>query len=131
VLAAVGALVILLACVNLASLLLARATERRREIAVRLAVGATRGRLIRQLLTESLLVSLTGGAAGVFLASTINDAVRNIHLPSDITLLFDLRTDWRVLTFALLLSIATGILFSLIPALQSSKPQLVPALKDE
>jgi len=131
VLAAVGALVILLACVNLASLLLARATERRREIAVRLAVGASRKRLVRQLLTESLLISLSGGVAGVFLAALINRAVRGIRLPSDVTLLFDLRTDWRVLTFALLLSIATGVLFSLIPALQSSKPQLVPALKDE
>jgi predicted permease len=131
VLAAIGCLVILLACVNLANLLLARATERRREIAVRLAVGATRQRLVRQLLTESLLISLGGGTAGVFLAAAINTAVRNIRLPSDITLLFDLRTDWRVLTFALVLSIATGILFSLIPALQSSKPQLVPALKDE
>jgi len=131
VLAAVGALVILLACVNLASLLLARATERRREIAVRLAIGASRQRLVGQLLTESLLISLSGGAAGVFLASAINSAVRGIRLPSDVTLLFDLRTDWRVLSFALLLSIATGILFSLIPALQSSKPQLVPALKDE
>jgi macrolide transport system ATP-binding/permease protein len=131
VLAAVGALVILLACVNLANLLLARATERRREIAVRLAVGASRRRLVRQLLTESLLISLGGGAAGVSLAAAINTAVRSIRLPSDITLLFDLRTDWRVLTFALVLSIATGILFSLIPALQSSKPQLVPGLKDE
>ncbi len=131
VLAAVGALVILLACVNLASLLLARATERRREIAVRLAIGASRQRLVRQLLTESLLISLSGGAAGVFLASAINSAVRGIRLPSDVTLLFDLRTDWRVLSFALLLSIGTGILSSLIPALQSSKPQLVPALKDE
>ena len=131
VLAAVGALVLLLACVNLASLLLTRATERRKEIALRLAIGASRQRLVRQLLTESLLISFSGGAAGVMLAAFINSAVRGIRLPSDITLLFDLRTDWRVLTFALVLSIATGILFSLIPALQSSKPQLVPALKDE
>src|SRR3954447_26055803 len=131
VLAGVGALVILLACVNLANLLLARATERRREIAVRLAVGASQQRLVRQLLTESLLISLSGGASGVFLAAAINSAVRGIRLPSDVTLLFDLHTDWRVLTFALFLSIATGVLFSLIPALQSSKPQLVPALKDE
>jgi len=130
-LAAVGALVILLACVNLANLLLARATGRRREIAVRLAVGSSRQRLVRQLVTESLLISLSGGAAGVFLAAAINAAVRNIRLPSDVTLLFDLRMDWRVLTFAFLLSMVTGILFSLIPALQSSKPQLVPALKDE
>jgi len=130
-LAAVGALVILLACVNLANLLLARATGRRREIAVRLAVGSSRQRLVRQLVTESLLISLSGGAAGILLAAAINAAVRGIRLPSDVTLLFDLRMDWRVLTFALLLSIVTGILFSLIPALQSSKPQLVPALKDE
>ncbi len=131
VLAVVGALVLLLACVNLANLLLARATERRREIAVRLAVGASRARLVRQLLTESILISLAGGAAGVLLAAFINSTVRAIRLPVDVALLFDLRTDWRVLTFTLLLSIATGIVFSLIPALQSSKPQLVPALKDE
>ncbi|HMJ06663.1 MAG TPA: ABC transporter permease [Chthoniobacterales bacterium] len=128
---AVGGLVLLLACVNLANLLLARATERRKEIAIRLAVGASRFRLIRQLLTESVLISTAGGAAGVLLAAFINRAVHNIQLPIDIALLFDLRIDWRVLTFTLVLSIATGILFSLIPALQSSKPQLVPALKDE
>ena len=131
VLAVVGALVLLLACVNLANLLLARATERRREIAVRLAVGASRARLVRQLLTESIMVSVAGGAAGVLLATFINQSVRSIRLPTDVALLFDLRTDWRVLTFTLVLSIATGIVFSLIPALQSSKPQLVPSLKDE
>ena len=131
ILTAVGALVLLLACVNLANLLLARATERRKELAVRLAVGASRSRIIRQLLTESLIISLAGGAAGVGLAAFINNAVRNLRLPTEIALLFDLRVDWRVLTFTLALSIATGILFSLIPALQSSRPQLVPALKDE
>ena len=131
VLAAVGALVLLLACVNLASLLLARATERRREIAVRLAIGASRARLVRQLLTESVLLSLAGGAAGSLLAVAINQSVRAIRLPIDVALLFDLRTDWRVLTFAVVLSVVTGIFFSLIPALQASRPQLVPALKDE
>ena len=131
VLTAVGALVLLLACVNLANLLLARSAERRKEIAVRLAVGASRGRLVRQLLTESLLISLGGGAAGVLLAAFINSSVRAIRLPTEVALLFDLRTDWRVLTFTLVISVATGILFSIIPALQASKPQLVPALKDE
>ena len=131
VLAVVGALVLLLACVNLANLLLARATERRKEIAVRLAVGASRARLVRQLVTESLFISLAGGVVGLVLAAVINHAVRNLRLPTDIALLFDLRIDWRVLIFTLVLSVATGIFFSLIPALQSSKPQLVPALKDE
>ncbi|MBA2241714.1 MAG: ABC transporter permease, partial [Chthoniobacterales bacterium] len=131
VLATVGALVLLLACVNLANLLLARSTERRKEIAVRLAVGASRGRLVRQLLTESVLISTAGGAAGVLLAAFINRAARAIQLPTEVALLFDLRTDWRMLTFTLILSLVTGVLFSLIPALQSSKPQLVPALKDE
>ncbi len=131
ILTAVGALVLLLACVNLANLLLARATERRKEIAVRLAVGASRARLVRQLLTESLLISCAGGLCGAGLAAFINSTVRNLRLPVEIDLLFDLRMDWRVLTFTLVLSLATGVLFSLIPALQSSKPQLVPALKDE
>ncbi|HYJ06802.1 MAG TPA: ABC transporter permease [Chthoniobacterales bacterium] len=131
ILTVVGGLVLLLACVNLANLLLARATERRKELAVRLAIGASRNRLIRQLLTEGLLISLAGGAAGVGLAAFINQTVRNLRLPTEIALLFDLRIDWRVLTFTLLLSVATGILFSIIPALQSSKPELVPALKDE
>ena len=120
--AAVG-FVLLIACANVANLLLARAASRQREVAIRAAIGANRFRLIRQLLTESVLVSLAGGAAGVLLATFINQSVRGIRLPTDVALLFDLRTDWRVLTFTLVLSIATGILFSLIPALQSSKLQ--------
>ena len=131
VLAVVGALVLLLACVNLANLLLARATERRKEIGIRLAVGASRARLVRQLLTESVLLSVTGGAVGLLLAVWINHFVAAIKLPTDIALLFDLRIDWRVLIFALVISLITGVLFSLLPALQSSKPALVPALKDE
>lgn len=131
VLTAVGALVLLLACVNLANLLLARATERRKEIAIRLAVGASRSRLIRQLLTESVLLSVLGGAGGVLLAAWINQMVRGIKLPTDVALMFDLRVDWRVLSFTFALSVLTGLLFSLLPAFQASKPQLVPALKDE
>lgn len=130
-LAVVGALVLLLACVNLANLLLARATERRKEIGIRLAVGASRARLVRQLLTESVLLSVAGGALGLLLATWTNHVVASIKLPTDIALLFDLRIDWRVLLFTLGLSLLTGIVFSLVPALQSSKPELVPALKDE
>jgi len=131
VLGAVGFLVLLLACVNLANLLLARATERRKEIAIRLAVGASRRRLIRQLMTESVMLSLAGGIFGVLVAAAINRVVQRVDFPIDIALVFDLRIDWRVLFFTLGLSVLTGMLFSLIPALQSSKPQLVPALKDE
>ena len=130
-LAVVGALVLLLACVNLANLLLARATERRKEIGIRLAIGASRGQLVRQLLTESVMLSLAGGAVGLLLATWTNRLISSIRLPTDIALLFDLRIDWRVLVFTLALSILTGMAFSLIPALQASKPELVPALKDE
>jgi predicted permease len=131
VLMGVVALVLLLACVNLANLLLARATERRKELAIRLAVGASRARVIRQLITESVLLSLLGGLGGVLIAAWICDAVAAIKLPTDITLVFDLRLDWRVLAFALGVSLITGIIFSLLPALQSSNLELVPALKDE
>jgi predicted permease len=131
VLMGVVALVLLLACVNLANLLLARATERRKEFAIRLAVGASRGRIVRQLITESVLLSLCGGFGGLLLAAWINGLVASIKLPTDIALQFDLHLDWRVLAFAIGVSLATGIVFSLLPALQSSNPDLVPALKDE
>jgi predicted permease len=131
VLTAVGVLVLLLACVNLANLLLARATERRKEIAIRLAVGASRARLVRQLMTESVMLSVIGGGFGVLVAAWINQLVRGVSLPVDFALVFDLRIDWRVISFTCALSVLTGLVFSLIPALQSSKPELVPALKDE
>jgi len=131
VLMGVVTLVLLLACVNLANLLLARATERRKELAIRLAVGASRRRIIRQLITESVLLSLAGGAGGLLLAVWINSLVASIKLPTDIAIVFPLGIDWRVLVFAIVISLATGIVFSLLPALQSSRPDLVPALKDE
>lgn len=131
VLTGVGALVLLLACVNLANLLLARATERRKEIAIRLAVGASRARLVRQLMTESVMLSVAGGIFGVLVAAWINELVRGVNFPIDVALVFDLRIDWRVISFTIALSVLTGLVFSLIPALQSSKPALVPALKDE
>ena len=131
VLMGVVGLVLLLACVNLANLLLARATERRKELAIRLAMGASRARIVRQLVTESVMLSLAGGLGGVLLAAWINQLVTSIKLPTDIALIFDLRLDWRVLAFALVISLATGVIFSLLPALQSSNPELVPALKDD
>ena len=131
VLMVIVGLVLLLACVNLANLQLARATGRRKEIAIRLAVGASRGRLVQQLVTEGVLLSLAGGALGLLLAAGINKLVGDIKLPMDIALVFDLRLDWRVMLFALGLSILTGVVFSLLPALQSSKPALVPSLKDD
>jgi predicted permease len=131
VLMVIVGLVLLLACVNLANLQLARATGRRKEIAIRLAVGASRVRLVQQLLTEGVLLSLAGGALGLMLAAWINWLVGGIKLPLDVALVFDLPLDWRVMLFALGLSILTGVAFSLLPALQSSKPALVPSLKDD
>ncbi|HMF58115.1 MAG TPA: ADOP family duplicated permease, partial [Pyrinomonadaceae bacterium] len=131
VLMVVVTLVLLLACVNLANLLMTRATERRKEIAIRLALGASRARLVRQLVTEGVLLSLAGGVCGLLLAAWINDLVAAIRLPTDIALVFDLRVDWRVVLFTLAVSLLSGIVFSLLPALQASRPDLVPALKDE
>ena len=126
--AAVG-LVLIVACANLANLTLARAAGRRREIAVRLALGAARGRLVRQLLTESVVLALAGGIIALPLAAGLARLVANAEYPLPIDIGLNVAPDWRVLLFTFAAAVLTGVVFGLIPALQSSRPDLVPALK--
>jgi predicted permease len=124
-------IVLLVACANIANLLLARATRRRREIAVRLALGAERLRLVRQLLTESVVLSTIGGALGMLLAYWLLDALRSADLQLPVPVGDDLSIDARVLVFTAILAVGTGILFGFAPAIQASKPDVVPVLKNE
>jgi predicted permease len=124
-------IVLLIACGNIANLLLARASKRRREIAIRLAMGAKRSRLIAQLLTESVMLSILGGGAGLLLAFWCLSAVVAAELPLPFPADEALALDPRVLTFTVALSLLTGILFGLAPALQASKADVVPVLKNE
>ena len=126
---AVG-LVLLVTCTNLAGLMLARATDRRREIAIRLAMGANRVRLMRQLLTESILLSFVGGAVGVFIAVWFIDMLLAFKPPVDFPLALDVGVDWRVLLFSLVVSVAAGAVFGLAPALQATRPDVSSTLKD-
>jgi predicted permease len=127
----VVALVLLIACANLGSFLLAQAADRRKEIAIRLAMGAPRGRLIRQLMTESLLLSLIGGAAGVYLAVLLLKGLVAADLPLPFPIELDLSIDRTVLAFTTLATVAAAVLFGLAPALQATNPDVTPTLKDE
>ena len=131
VLLAVAGLVLLIASTNVAGMLLARASARQREIAVRLAVGATRAQLIRQLVTESVLLFVLSGFAGLLLANWLVAGMMALIPKLPVQLYFDPGIDWRVLTFAMGVTLVSGLAAGLIPALQATKPSLVPALKSE
>ncbi len=129
-LAAVVALVLLIACANIANLLLARASVRQREIAVRMAIGAGRMRLIRQMLTESLLLAFFGGVLGLWFATWGSAALLALFSPGSEPVPLDVAPDARVFAFSLLISLATVVFFGLGPALRTTRVSLTPALKE-
>jgi len=131
VLMAVVAGVLLIACANVASLLIARATARTKEIAVRLALGAGRARIVGQLLVESVLLSTIGGILGLVVASWTTRFLLRFLPTSDSPHVISGAIDRRVLAFNFAVSVATGVIFGLIPALRSTKPNLAPTLKDQ
>ncbi len=124
-------LVLLISCANVANLLLARAEGRTREIAVRLSLGAGRGRLIRQLITESLVLSIVAGVAGLILAFWFTRAIDAFQPPLPLPVPLEPSLDGGVLLFTLALSLLTGLVFGLVPALHATRPDLVTALKSE
>ena len=124
-------LVLLIACANVASMLLARASARRREISIRMAIGARRWHVVRQLLAESVVLGLLGGAAGTTLAFALTRLLTTLDLPLPVPLNFDVRVDARVLAFTALVALVAGVLAGLAPALRVSRQNLVSDLRGE
>lgn len=127
---ALVAVVLMIACANVANLLLGRAQARTREIAIRMALGISRTRLVRQLMIESLLLSLIGAAAGLMFAYGGIRFLQNVPIPTDIPVVIDPQLDHRVLLFSLFAAIASALIFGLVPALRTSRSNLIPALKN-
>ena len=127
----VALLVLGIACANVTNLLLAQAYSRQREMAVRIALGATRTRLLRQMLIESVLLALAGGILGVLLSLAATRGLSTFHFPAPVPLDLTVSVDWRVLLYTFILSVATGLLFGLVPSWIASRPILTNALKGE
>jgi putative ABC transport system permease protein len=127
----VVALVLLIACANVASLMLARASARRKEIAVRLAIGAGRARIVRQLLVESVTLSLTGAAIGVFLATAAGGLIVGVISTPQRAVVFDLTPNWHIILFTTAVALTTALLFGMAPALQSTSDGPLQAQRDD
>jgi predicted permease len=123
------ALILIIACSNVANLLLARGRTRSREIAIRVSIGAGRSRVVRQLMTESLILSMAGGVAGLFVASGGIRLLQTLSVPSDPPFVLGVQLDWRVVQFSLLAALGSCILFGLAPAWQTARTDFVSALK--
>jgi predicted permease len=124
-------LVLGIACANVANLFLAQAAGRQREMAVRIALGATRGQLIRQMLVESILLAVAGGVLGIAMALWATSALSAFHVPAPVPLDLSISVDWRVLVYAFVLSVGAGLVVGLVPAWLASRPMLSSALKGE
>jgi predicted permease len=124
-------LVLLVACANVANMMLARSVARRREIGIRLALGAGRWRIVRQLLTESVMLSIMGGALGLLLSFWMTDAMTSFFPVIAYQIVLDVAPDTRALVFTIVISLLTGIIFGLAPAFEATKTDLVPVLKGE